>query len=307
MKILVADHSLEVIEILSQMLEDNGHQVITAGSGAEAIERANEDKPDAMLLGIVLPDMSGFNVCRRLKSADQTRTLPIIFIVAETGDEDKIAYSFDLGANDYITYPFKKTEVLSRLDVAKRLREAEEKVKSLSIIDELTGLYSRALLHRRFEEELSRARRHKSGLACALIDIDHFREINSKYGHQTGDHILKTVAHILQENTRKEDFLARLTGERFIVVLSNYTAEAAWVYGERMRRAIESYNFSANNEFINITISLGVACYSRERENEDIDSIIKRSTDALHQAKATGRNNVVLSLNVDGEDSVLCW
>ncbi len=163
----------------------------------------------------------------------------------------------------------------------------------LATTDGLTGLYNHRMFQERLEEELLRARRYDRKLFLMMIDIDHFKQFNDTYGHQTGDEVLKTVARLIKGNVRNLDFPARYGGEEFVVILPETDCKNALMVGERLRSLVEGYPFFVGDgERARITISIGISCYPND--SDDKTELIRMADEALYHAKKMGRNRVYL-------------
>ena len=295
-KILVIDDLTYDVKALKMILEHSGYTVISASTGAEGMEKAISENPDGILLDIQLPDTDGFEICRCLKEDVRTAVIPIVFLTAHYQDEASLIRGLNIGANDYICKPFNSAELLARVGVMVRIRRAEENLLKLSLTDELTGMGNRRFLLTRLEEEYERSRRNGSLFACLMLDIDYFKRFNDAYGHQVGDRVLKELAALLREQTRKCDVLGRYGGEEFLLVLAvKWPSESIWV-AERIRLAVEKLLFIKNgnsDEALRVTVSLGVSrCLPSEPGAPDCQSMVRQADRALYEAKRLGRNRV---------------
>ncbi len=172
-------------------------------------------------------------------------------------------------------------------------------IDQVASTDELTQLFNRKHLLNLFEKELGRAIRHNRKICCLIVDIDHFREINEKYGASFGDGVLRNVADILRDNLRISDLVGRYESNKFICVLPETEVESSMILSKRMRSLVEGTNFSDDKtgEIINITISIGVSCFVPEKDKVvDILEMITSAEKALTAAKDSGRNRVESSL-----------
>jgi len=179
--------------------------------------------------------------------------------------------------------------------LAGRLSEAYNTIERMSITDDLTQLFNRRYFHDRLGGEIERARRYDHPLSLFLMDIDHFKKINDKYGHQTGDEVLKTIGGILRSSTRSADIVARYGGEEFVVLLPEATNQAARATAEKLRMAIEHHPFVLpDRSVLHVTASFGVSTLDMtDKHNTDVaDRIVKKADDAMYQAKQAGRNQV---------------
>ena len=174
-------------------------------------------------------------------------------------------------------------------DITER-KLAEEELKRLAATDKLTGAYNRTKCHEILEREIERVKRHNQPLSIIIFDIDHFKEVNDRYGHSAGDYVLKTIADIVRESIRKIDYFVRWGGEEFMIISSETNLNEASALAERIREIIESSTFQNVGK---VTVSFGVTEF---RENDTEDSLIKRADDAMYEAKKKGRNRVEVTV-----------
>ncbi len=163
-----------------------------------------------------------------------------------------------------------------------------EKLKLIAATDKLTGLFNRNKFYELAELEIERSKRYDRPLSLLIFDIDHFKTINDRYGHNVGDYVLKTMADIIRKNIRKHDFIFRWGGEEFIILAPETNLEGAVNFAEKLRERVEEFQFK---DVEKVTISIGVATYDQERD-KDIDSLINRADEALYRSKSRGRNMV---------------
>ena len=256
-----------------------------------------KNKPDLILLDIMMPDMDGYEVCKRLKEDSKTREIPVIFISAMSEVKD-IVKGFKLGGVDYIVKPFREEEVLARvrsqLSIKKLFLEKNElieKLDSLSRIDPLTGISNRRDMMEKLENEQSRFERYGKSFSVIMCDIDHFKKVNDQYGHDFGDYVLKEVAMLLKEQIRELDKLSRWGGEEFFIVLPETNLVGAVNVAEKMRESIESYSFEFGGETLKVSMSFGVSCHANA--GVKLDDLLKEADQFLYRAKNQGRNTVV--------------
>lgn len=162
----------------------------------------------------------------------------------------------------------------------------------VSVLDGLTGLYNRRQLEIGLEQEYNRTKRHPSDFSLAILDIDYFKKVNDTFGHQYGDYVLKTVAELMKQSFRKTDLLYRYGGEELVVIMPETNIEGAIIPLQRLRRAIEEYDFDYNCVKTKITVSIGLTMnYQSIASSSDM---IRTADEALYKAKESGRNRVVL-------------
>ena len=169
------------------------------------------------------------------------------------------------------------------------LQQQNQLLAKLSVTDSLTGLYNRRKLDEFLTDQIARFRRHGHGFSVVMLDIDHFKPLNDRYGHLLGDEVLAQVATILMQSIRNVDFAARYGGEEFVIVLTETDLQAALDTAERIRATVADAAYGSTDQHIAVTVSAGVAEY---REDETADAVIARADRALYQAKDAGRNQV---------------
>ena len=176
--------------------------------------------------------------------------------------------------------------------MGKRISDARQQIENMAISDALTGLFNRRHVMERFSEELERAKRLKEALACIMIDIDNFKNINDTYGHLIGDRTLREVSEILKNSIRTYDIAGRYGGEEFLIILPDTGFEDALILAERIRAGIKAQPAAKSDLTppIKVTISLGIA--SMRDTDISIDNMIKRADDGLYAAKKSGRDKV---------------
>jgi two-component system cell cycle response regulator len=305
-KILLVEDNKGQANIIRNYLSRNGYETISVEDGVSAFKAAKTSHVDLILLDRVLPDMDGSEVCRWLKLDQKTRDIPIIMLTVKSEMNDRVS-GLESGADDYLPKPFDEAELNARIyarlraklqqdELKKKNSQLEDmltRVESLAIMDPLTGLFNRRRFETLMHGEFKRAARYQSPLSCMLIDIDHFKNVNDTFGHQTGDLVLKEVAAIIQNTLREVDTPARWGGEEFIVLSPNTTTENARRAAERILKAISGNSFK-NIGSHRITVSIGIA----GAPNPEIDSqekLIHAADLAMYEAKRKGRNRIETS------------
>ncbi|MAC46575.1 GGDEF domain-containing response regulator [Oceanospirillum beijerinckii] len=283
--ILVVDDAPVNIQVLAACLKEN-YQLKIATNGARCLELATcAPVPDLILLDIEMPDMGGYEVCQHLKQHNDTKNIPIIFVTARDADQDE-EYGLHLGAVDYITKPIRPAIVQARVRTQITLKQQRDMLQNLALHDQLTDLYNRHYLMEAAEQKIAESKRYLFPLSLLMIDVDHFKQVNDQHGHTTGDSVLKAIAKILQEQSRKDDIAARIGGEEFVLLLGRCSLPSALQRAEQLRQAIEA----AQPEGLTVTVSIGVAELS---EGQSFDSMLSLADNRLYQAKAQGRNRVI--------------
>ena len=298
-RILVVDDNQDNIEIIATRLRFRGYEIFEASNGEEALALVRECTPDLILLDVMLPDIDGYEISRRIKGNDELPFIPIILVTARDSTQDKVA-GLDAGADDYLTKPINFPELEARVRSMLRIKrlqdELEEKnreLERLSISDGLTGLYNHRHIHGLLAEEFERVERTNDCMSVAMFDLDHFKAVNDTLGHQAGDRVLVALADILRETARDIDRLGRYGGEEFMALLPETCIEDATVFVERVRREVARRPFDiGRDEPLHMTLSAGVATYPHEMIR-DVETLVRLADEALYAAKAAGRNRVV--------------
>lgn len=296
--VLVVDDITQNLQVLGDVLDQVGYDVTFAKNGEQALERSKLAQPDLILLDLMMPNMSGLEVCQQLKSDPLLCEIPVIFLTASE-EKDNLLDAFNQGAVDYITKPFSTPELLARVRVHLELKHTKDELiktaaafEKLAITDPLTGISNRRHLMSIAESEYQSSINYQRCFSVIMLDIDHFKKINDTYGHIVGDQVLQKMTQEVQSLLRKGDSLGRFGGEEFAIILPEADLKTALQIAERLRQGISNLSIPIENLNleIKITISLGVTTY--RKEDEKLDDIWKRADDALYKAKAKGRNKV---------------
>ena len=295
-RILCVDDTEDVRELLRLRLRSAGYDALVAPDGESALAIAEAAQPDLVLLDLMMPGMDGYEVCRSLKESPTTRRIPVIFLTARTDVVDRVK-GLNLGAVDFINKPFDSRELLARLEVALRtkqamdsLEQANSELQASSVTDALSGLHNRRYFELRLSEELANCERDGVMAACLILDLDRFKRINDTYGHLGGDAVIRQFAELLRGLTRKSDVAARFGGDEFVLILVGVTVQGALAAAEKIRSAVEAHAFTANDETVQVTTSIGLATFLLGHQTR-VDQIIDQADRALYRAKVV-RNRV---------------
>lgn len=311
-RVLVIDDNPNNLAVLCDYLNNKGAEVLVKKEGESGIETAIRKKPDIIILDILMPNMDGYETCRRLKSEPATQEIPVIFASALVETIDKLK-GFEAGGVDYITKPFQVEEVLARiethLNIIRLQQQLQKTNKSLEIINK--KLYKQTVLdgltqisnRRHFDEylmhEWQRAVRDKNSIALLICDIDFFKQYNDTYGHQGGDDCLKKIAQAIEKVLKRPaDLVARYGGEEFGVILPNTTIAGAIEISDQIFQAVRDLKICHKKSRVAnyVTLSLGISCLIPSTEN-NITEFIEMADKALYQAKHQGRNKVCVFNN----------
>ena len=290
-KILVIDDSQPNLVLLKAHLGNMGLVSLLTNNPREGLMAAAEQRPDMILLDVMMPEIDGYEVCRRLKADVRTSSIPVIFISAKDQSEDKVA-GLKIGAIDYITKPFNKGELQARVGIVLQMIELQERLLLLANTDELTGLANRRHFFEILEREVLQAKIRGGSMAVMMFDVDHFKNLNDTYGHLNGDKVLQQFGKILNENIYPLDMAARYGGEEFVVVMPGMPMEIATQRAQKLRTVIDKYSWEIDNQPISVTCSVGVSVFDGV-DAIDPYELIRRADEALYAAKHRGRNCVV--------------
>ncbi len=273
-KILVVDDSRAQREALARVLRGNGYEVVEAENGREALKLSKSAGPDLVLLDMILPDMDGREVLRLVKPPTQSDQFLPVIILSVKGDVKTKVEGMKLGADDFLVKGVDEQEILARVDVMlriknlqERLREMQSKLEEQSITDSLTGLKNRRFFDERLREEFQRAQRYGDQLALIMADLDHFKLVNDRFGHQAGDAVLRDAAALIRGSLRDPDICARYGGEEFAVILPKTHMSGALAVAERVWRSVGAKEFQIGTDgtrplqTIRVTASIGISFY----------------------------------------------
>ncbi|WP_269620661.1 diguanylate cyclase [Zhongshania sp. BJYM1] len=290
-KLLVVDDQPVNIQVLYQVFSESC-DVFMATSGKQALEVCRQKNPDLILLDVVMPDMDGIEVCKALKSAPETRDIPVIFVTSQDSPEEE-TLGLEVGAVDFITKPVNPAVVKARVKTHLMLKIQTDALRELASVDGLTGIPNRRRFDERLQTEWRACRRTELPLSLIMIDVDHFKKYNDHYGHLEGDACLKMVAHALRgDQWRARDIASRYGGEEFVCLMPETSLEDALTKAEAIRERVFALAVphATSQNADRVTISVGVAC-TIPGEGEP-DSLLSVADEQLYKAKEGGRNRV---------------
>ena len=295
-KILVVDDDDTSRRLVAKALEFQKYQVRQADSGINAIAMMDEWHPHLILLDVSMPGLNGLETLVRLRARDEY--VSVIFVSGNSKTEDVIL-GLDAGADDYVCKPFEVVELLGRVrtqlrikDLNDNLKRANDRLKELIDIDDLTGLFNMRSLYKRLDFELDRARRYNRSVAVLMMDLDHFKQVNDGNDHLFGSFVITQVGKIIRENIRKVDFAARYGGDEYLVVLTEINLAGAQTFADRLRARIEQTEFKNELHSIRLTSSLGLAIVNPSETEIEAKELVRYADRGLYAAKEHGRNRV---------------
>jgi len=301
LKILICDDDPADRKLVRTYLQQvTGREVVLLeASRTEEIRNAlGRGRIDLVLMDNQMPEKSGMDWLPEIAK----RQLAPVVMLTGSGTEEVAVQALQEGAVGYLSknnlsYEKLVNTIDAALDKWTRLQQAKadkKELERLANFDSLTGLYNRQAILGKLCELINHAKRYKEDFSLSMLDIDHFKRVNDRYGHLTGDEVLEKIATLIRRNIRDTDVAGRYGGEEFIIILPQADLSSALVLAERIRGIIESAEMkdSAGNVFA-ITVSLGLSSWE---PGEDDHSLISRTDEALYKAKENGRNRVEISL-----------
>lgn len=310
LRVLVVDDDPGMRALVRAVLEKDGHEVLDAQNGRQGMELALEAQPQMMITDWLMPEMDGITLTKALRQTRIGRGIYIL-ILTSLEDDEHLVEAFRNGVDDYMPKPLKPRVLTARLNAGSRIirlqqeiqRDREEirqfaaelavtnrRLQELALTDALTGFPNRRYAIERVQQEWAASCRSERPLACMMIDIDEFKQINDSYGHDIGDAILRKTAAVLKCSLRASDVVTRTGGDEFLVLCPDTPLEQALVCAERVRRAVEATQVNAGMLMLRGSVSVGVAV--RDAEMNDADTLMKCADQGLYLAKERGRNRV---------------
>ncbi|MEE3923722.1 MULTISPECIES: diguanylate cyclase domain-containing protein [Pseudomonas syringae group] len=299
-KILVVDDQPLNIRLINELLKGD-YDIIMAMDGKQAILKCQTQNPDLILLDVLMPGMSGHDICRSLKADEQTQNIPVIFLTSQDEEADE-AQGFELGAVDFITKPIRSMVISARVRAHLTLKLQSDLLKTIGFTDGLTGIDNRRMFDENLQRNWLQCARHGQSISLFMIDIDHFKLYNDHYGHQRGDECLRAVANGIKKALRRPyDSVARYGGEEFACILQNTDSTGALSVAQTVLEEVRSLcieHVRSSTRKI-VTISIGVAT-AIPKIGDSADGLLKAADKELYNSKNTGRDrlsSIMLDLN----------
>lgn len=291
-KVLIADDDPINRQVLAELIKPE-HTVLLAKNGEQALERAARHLPDLILLDVMMPDLDGYEVLRRLRADPQTAHIAVIFISGLDRPEDE-ANGLKMGAADYIAKPFNATVVMARVTLHLELVRQRRLLERLAHIDGLTELANRRRFDELYATEWQRAQRNGRPLSLALLDIDAFKQFNDHYGHPAGDRALRAVARTTAAGLRRPaDLAARYGGEELVLLMPDTDAAQAFMVVEGIRAAIAALQMPHARSQVAPVVTVSAGGVTMGGNGPENAAELFDAADAhLYMAKQAGRNRV---------------
>ena len=295
MDILIVDDDPITRFALCAALEDWGFTPVVEDSGEAAINRLDTDNPPHLLiLDWSMPGMSGPELCKHIRQREDGQFFYILMLTGREGN-DAVIEAMEAGADDFLHKPFDHRILKVRIGAGSRIVRLEQTLNQLASRDSLTQCWNRRMIDELLSSSMAEAARKASPLTMMVLDIDHFKSVNDRFGHSSGDKVIKHLVAILHNNLREYDQIGRYGGEEFIVLLPATDRNEAWGIAERIRSATQFNEAQIDDaQSIGVTVSIGIAQYDPERDKDRVQ-FFERADKALYDAKHSGRNRILFS------------
>ncbi len=297
-KVLLVESFAPAAQRIATILAADQDTVEVAKNSGDAMQMAAKGNYDLVITGLQVGQEDGLRLCSNLRSADETRQVPILLIVDEF-EMPRLVKGLDIGVSDYLMKPIDANELLARVRIQVRRRRYQDRLRtnyerslSMALTDVLTGVYNRRYAMRHMEGLMKRVADTGKPLSVIMCDLDRFKSVNDTYGHAAGDEVLKQFAQRAMQSMRNIDMVARFGGEEFVILLPDTEGENALKAAERLCKKVGNTPMAvgdAPNGELTVTVSIGVASTVTAMQGEDL---IKLADAALYRAKQSGRNQV---------------
>jgi len=314
-RVLVVDPDGERRTAIHELLDSEGYESVYLPDGDELLRLTAEYEPDLILLAVELPNGSGLELCGELRASDPRRHYPVI-LLGEDGNEHSVARGLLAGADDFMVAPTRPVELRARIrvqlrnkrfyDAIERLRDERDSLRRDAQIDPLTNVLNR----RSLENTVRQRCQARERFGVLFMDLDHFKSINDRYGHESGDRVLISVASVIKNGLRPGDIVGRYGGEEFVAIVAGAGPESARLVAERLRMAVEEMHPPSPGPKT-VTISIGTTVFDPRQLEETPSELVHRADLALYAAKRGGRNRVVMAApgqvlpELENKDSVV--
>jgi two-component system cell cycle response regulator len=292
--LLVEDNPRDQVR-LQRMIEGQFRTEMLA-DGMEALHRARQVEYDSIVISLGLQNPDGLRLCSQFRTTEETRNVPILLLVGPD-DQKQLVKGLEIGVTDYVVRPIDRNEFIARLRAQVRRKRYQDRLRlhyqqsmEMAVTDPLTGLYNRRYMASHLATLLTQSA-SQHGTAVAILDLDHFKQVNDTHGHPVGDEVLREVGNRIVRNIRGIDMACRFGGEEFVVLMPDTDLESSEVVANRLLQAIGGKPVATRGAG-DLTVTCSIGCTSSSKA-DSADTLLKRADEALYEAKNGGRNRIV--------------
>jgi two-component system, cell cycle response regulator len=289
-EVLVVDDDPSILRLTAAILESAGYCVTATSSGEQAMECIQASPPDFLVSDWKMPGVDGIELCKWVRQLELAKYIYVLIFTSRTETRHMVE-AISAGADDFFSKPIRPGELLSRIQAGQRILERERRLTWLTRFDHLTEVLSRSSFFAELDGNWERSVNEGRPMACAMVDVDDFKQINDAHGHLIGDETLKSVARILSQCAGSRACVGRYGGEEFCVLLPNATEDDAWAWTEQCRVKLASTRITTRGPVLEVSASFGVA--ERTGAADTPNHMLDRADQALLAAKRRGKNCVV--------------
>ncbi len=282
---LIVDDTVALAEHYAQVLRLARVNVAVVSDPSTLLDKLSEFKPELILMDLSMPQCTGIEAAKVIRQDSDYLGVPLVFMSSKSDQHRQLA-AIEIGADDFLEKPIADNHLIDAVKIrAERFRSLATLIRQ----DNLTGLLNQISFKLQLEAELSRTLRANSPMTIAILDIDHFKQVNDKYGHPAGDRVIRSVAKLLTKRLRKADIIGRYGGEEFAVVMPDTSLDSGLAVLNDLREQFSHIVYGVGEDEFRCTLSIGLAstinCY-------EMDTLIRVAEMALYNAKQSGRNGV---------------
>ncbi len=298
-RILIVDDDARVRQYLRELIAEAGYRVDEVADGSAALARVERERPDLVLLDVVMPGMDGLEVLRFLKAPGEERFLPVILLTGDTDDETRLR-GLRLGADDYLTKPANGREVLARIEALLRIKRLQDRLtasrqqlEDASLVEPVTGLYNARCLELRLGDEFKRAERYNEPLSCILLEIEALATLRAELGGRIDEQLFGPLAAVVRSGVREFDVVARSSAARFAVLLPRTHFSGAMAVAGRLWRAVREQRPHWPGAARTLQLVVGAAFFP-DRDVDSGPALLAKAERALALARQQGPDRVCL-------------
>ena len=289
-RFLIAHPDTQTLHALEAALREDHHSPRVAHEGLDAIDRALDEKPDAIVLGLDLPGLNGLDVVRALRALEPTRRIPVLLIADDAEEAVRVAHAglplvnCMVGPLDLAAFRQESEKLLHARVPILEPRASEPDQHLTAISDPVTGLYARHYMLHRLSYEAARSARYQIPLACLLFNLEEVNALTEKYGHASGDRMLIEVASIFRRAARVADVIGRAADDEFLMIAPHTDVNGARQSATRLQRLICEHHFDLPSRHTRLNAAVGFAAAAGASLADNL-ALLGRAEAALSEAK----------------------